>query len=70
MRELDVSSVWIISDGKQGHYNQSLGLALALQRQRSDLTIETVSVLTKLSASNYSLAVLCLSSLQHYLSRR
>ena len=46
MRELDVSSVWIISDGKQGHYNQSLGLALALQRQGSDLTIETLSVLT------------------------
>ena len=43
-----MASVWIISDGKPGHYNQSLGLAQALQRRKLDITIEHLAPLTKI----------------------
>ncbi len=42
-----MSKVWIVTDGKQGHYNQSLGLAMALKRLRPELKIETLPVLSK-----------------------
>ena len=35
--------LWIISDGKPGHLNQSLGLALALQRQLTDCSYEILN---------------------------
>ena len=41
-----MSVVWIISDGKQGHYNQSLGLCDALQRLRPRLQVETIAPFT------------------------
>lgn len=34
-------TIWILSDGKPGHLNQSLGLCDALQRQRDDIQVET-----------------------------
>ena len=40
-------SIWIISDGKPGHLNQSLGLALALQRRQPDWSIETLPALSR-----------------------
>ena len=39
-----MADIWIISDGKPGHLNQSLGLAEALVRLRSNLSFEVRSV--------------------------
>lgn len=38
----DAAEIWVVSDGKAGHLNQSLGLAEALKRQRSDLVLREV----------------------------
>ncbi|WP_370277007.1 mitochondrial fission ELM1 family protein [Pontibacterium sp.] len=51
-----MTQIWIISDGKPGHLNQSLGLAEALQRQIPDVHIETKPALTRTAA----LKLLCL----------
>lgn len=51
-----MTQIWIISDGKPGHLNQSLGLAEALQRQIPDVHIETKTVLSRVAA----LKMLCL----------
>ena len=42
-----VAAIWIVSDGKPGHLNQSLGLAEALQRLRPNLEIATLSPLAR-----------------------
>lgn len=52
-----MTQIWIISDGKPGHLNQSLGLAEALQRQIPDVHIETKDALSRAAA----LKMLCLS---------
>lgn len=51
-----MTQIWIISDGKPGHLNQSLGLAEALQRQIPDVHIETKDTLNRAAA----LKMLCL----------
>ncbi len=45
-----MTQIWIISDGKPGHLNQSLGLAEALQRLLPDVHIETKPALSRLAA--------------------
>lgn len=40
-----VAAIWVVSDGKPGHLNQSLGLAEALQRVRPDLDCELIAPL-------------------------
>lgn len=40
-----MSAVWIITDGKPGHYNQSLGLALALADLMPELQVKTLPVM-------------------------
>jgi len=45
-----VTTIWVISDGKPGHLNQSLGLSEALQRQLSDCQIMIIPALSKGSA--------------------
>lgn len=42
-----MTQLWIISDGKPGHLNQSLGLAEALQRLLPELDIEVRPALSK-----------------------
>jgi len=39
-----LADIWIISDGKPGHLNQSLGLAEALVRLRPELSFEVRSI--------------------------
>ncbi|MDI3324622.1 mitochondrial fission ELM1 family protein [Pontibacterium granulatum] len=51
-----MTQIWIISDGKPGHLNQSLGLAEALQRQIPNVHIETKPALSRAAA----LKLLCL----------
>jgi len=41
-----MTTIWVISDGKPGHLNQSLGLCDALQRQRDDIQVITVAALS------------------------
>jgi len=55
-----LTQIWIISDGKPGHLNQSLGLAEALQRQIPDVHIETKPALSRAAA----LKVLCLGAVE------
>lgn len=45
-----MTQIWIISDDKPGHLNQSLGLAEALQRLEPSMTVETKPVLSKSQA--------------------
>lgn len=45
-----MTQIWIISDEKPGHLNQSLGLAEALQRLDPCITVETKPVLAKSQA--------------------
>lgn len=45
-----MTQIWIISDGKPGHLNQSLGLAEALQRQIANVHIETKPALSSVAA--------------------
>lgn len=45
-----MKTIWIISDDKPGHLNQSLGLAEAIQRQRTDYRVETLPALSKRQA--------------------
>lgn len=42
--------IGIVSDGKPGHLNQSLGLAQALQRQRDDVTLGVIDALSPAAA--------------------
>lgn len=42
-----MSAIWIITDGKPGHYNQSLGLANALKTLQPQLQVETLPALSK-----------------------
>ena len=51
-----MTQIWIISDGKPGHLNQSLGLAEALQRQIPNVHIETKPAMSRAAA----LKMLCL----------
>lgn len=39
--------VWVVSDGKPGHVNQSLGLAEALARTRDNTTVHTLPAATR-----------------------
>lgn len=39
-----MADIWVLTDGKPGHVNQSLGLAEALIRLRSDLQVTQLSV--------------------------
>lgn len=43
-----VTVLWVVSDGKPGHLNQSLGLAEALQRAHPELTVERLAPLNRL----------------------
>lgn len=54
-----MTEVWIISDGKPGHLNQSLGLAEALQRANPEISITTKPAMSRWQA----LAVLLSKSL-------
>jgi len=45
-----LASIWVISDDKVGHVNQSLGLAQALQAQRPGWSLEQFPALSKGSA--------------------
>ena len=45
-----MTQIWIISDDKPGHLNQSLGLAEALQRFEPSMTVDTKPVLSKSQA--------------------
>ncbi len=46
-----VAAIWVVSDGKPGHLNQSLGLAEALQRARPDLGCELIAPLPLATAA-------------------
>jgi len=45
-----VPQIWIISDGKPGHRNQSLGLYAALKQQRPELELQEMAPLTTTQA--------------------
>ena len=42
-----MAAIWVVSDGKPGHLNQSLGLAEALQRLRLNVEIATLPPLPR-----------------------
>lgn len=46
----DAVTVGVVSDGKPGHLNQSLGLAEALRRQRPHIDIKELPTLTPMAA--------------------
>ena len=50
----NVIHIWIVTDGKLGHVNQSLGLVEALQRKTPNLTWQEVPIMKAWQAVRYA----------------
>ncbi|MSP99630.1 MAG: hypothetical protein EXR38_03900 [Methylotenera sp.] len=50
----NTTHIWIVSDGKLGHINQSLGLVEALQRKIPGLTWQEVPIMKAWQAASYA----------------
>ena len=50
----NATHIWIVSDGKPGHLNQSLGLAEALQRKIPNLIWQVVPIMSACQAAKYA----------------
>ena len=50
----NATHIWIVSDGKPGHLNQSLGLVEALKRKISNLTWQEMPIMNAWQAANYA----------------